>query len=517
MRGSLVLLALVLSYCLLVAADYDSKKECSSCQNFVNDIYQGIPENTTDTEIINVFEDVCDKVFKDSAKCAKDAELFKNLVVGGNAGTYRKYTPFDVCLAFGYCDSKCCLSPSLPEQIHLQQVDESTMIIHWTTLDELASECMYGTSENALTRQLNGTRYTSSKGSWVGYFHRCVLNDLKPGVKYYYKVGDKQHHSLWHPAISIPVTWFEILPAGIEEVAQKPFQVAFVADMGATDASDDTVQSIYAGMSTGDIRAVIHHGDISYADGVAYLWDTFLRKVEGVASRITYWTTPGNHEGFFDFVPYALRFDYPAYLQSPKLPVQLWKSVNAGGVHFVLLNSEGPLSSIGDLSPLSPQYAWLNADLAAVNRSLTPWIVVVSHRPFYCSASRKSDCVDNAAILREYCEDLFHKYHVDLVISGHVHSYERTFPVYQGNVTNGADRSAYDNPSAPVYLLNGSAGCKEQLMNGWVTPAPTWSANHNGEHFGWSRLSVSATSLTWDFVAAEDATNILDTFTLSRS
>lgn len=30
-----------------------------------------------------------------------------------------------------------------------------------------------------------------------------------------------------------------------------------------------------------------------------------------------------------------------------------------------------------------PQYKWLAADLAAVNRKLTPWIVVVFHQPYY--------------------------------------------------------------------------------------------------------------------------------------
>ena len=40
----------------------------------------------------------------------------------------------------------------------------------------------------------------------------------------------------------------------------------------------------------------------------------------------------------------------------------------------------------------------------------------------------------NTCSFQENLEDLFYKYGVDIVINGHVHSYERTFPVYKGVV-----------------------------------------------------------------------------------
>ena len=36
---------------------------------------------------------------------------------------------------------------------------------------------------------------------------------------------------------------------------------------------------------------------------------------------------------------------------------------------------------------LPEQWAWLNADLAAVDRTKTPWLAMMGHRPMYCSAS----------------------------------------------------------------------------------------------------------------------------------
>eukprot|EP00301_Raphidiophrys_heterophryoidea_P022560 c6688_g1_i2.p1 GENE.c6688_g1_i2~~c6688_g1_i2.p1 ORF type:complete len:251 (-),score=66.10 c6688_g1_i2:142-894(-) len=46
------------------------------------------------------------------------------------------------------------------------------------------------------------------------------------------------------------------------------------------------------------------------------------------------------------------------------------------------------------------QYEWLEADLAAVNRSSHPWIIVFTHRPMYCS-NGGSVCTQEACLVRE--------------------------------------------------------------------------------------------------------------------
>ena len=51
-------------------------------------------------------------------------------------------------------------------------------------------------------------------------------------------------------------------------------------------------------------------------------------------------------------------------------------------------------------------------------------------------------------------EELFHDYAVDVVISGHNHNYERTYPVFKKNPTS----TEYNNPAAPVYIVAGTGG-----------------------------------------------------------
>lgn len=63
------------------------------------------------------------------------------------------------------------------------------------------------------------------------------------------------------------------------------------------------------------------------------------------------------------------------------------------------------------------QYAWLEKDLARVDRAVTPWLVATWHPPWYNSYAshyQEFEC------MRQEMEALLYKYNVDIVFSGHV-------------------------------------------------------------------------------------------------
>lgn len=95
------------------------------------------------------------------------------------------------------------------------------------------------------------------------------------------------------------------------------------------------------------------------------------------------------------------------------------------------------------------QIDWLKNDLATVNRTATPWVIVGYHRPWYVSQTSPVDPGPQTAF-----EPIFNQYGVDLCISGHEHIYLRTLPVNNGTL----DAAGYNNPAAPVYIVNGAAG-----------------------------------------------------------
>ena len=59
--------------------------------------------------------------------------------------------------------------------------------------------------------------------------------------------------------------------------------------------------------------------------------------------------------------------------------------------------------------------AWLKADLAAVDRSRTPWLVVGMHAPWYNSNTAHQG---EAEDMRRSMEALLYSYGVDLVFAG---------------------------------------------------------------------------------------------------
>jgi hypothetical protein len=163
-----------------------------------------------------------------------------------------------------------------------------------------------------------------------------------------------------------------------------------------------------------------------------------------------------------------------------------------------------------------PQWRWLNASLAAVDRAATPWVVVIGHRAMYCTKTTDGECNSEAEALRygffsTYwgLEALLLQYGVDLYIAGHTHHYERTWPVREGV----AAQLNYDAPSAPVHVQSGIAG-----VNGndpFDVPQQPWEARRDTSFTPcYSRLVIhNATHATVEQLAAANRT-LLDAFTI---
>jgi len=103
---------------------------------------------------------------------------------------------------------------------------------------------------------------------------------------------------------------------------------------------------------------------------------------------------------------------------------------------------------------------WINKDLATKKK----WKVVYFHRPLYCSFIKNTHCTSQAKIERKFYEQTFFKHRVDLVFNGHVHAYERMYPIYKGKVDIDSvsdDMKTYTNPKYPTHVVCGTGGNKE--------------------------------------------------------
>ena len=115
-----------------------------------------------------------------------------------------------------------------------------------------------------------------------------------------------------------------------------------------------------------------------------------------------------------------------------------------GPAHIISISSEFygylPLGLLGDR--IERQYDWLVADLKQANqdRATRPWLIVMMHRPFYCDDNSIWNCKLISNFLRKgvdgkyQLEKLFHENGVDLMFVGHMHNYERFYPIYDEHV-----------------------------------------------------------------------------------
>lgn len=278
---------------------------------------------------------------------------------------------------------------------------------------------------------------------------------------------------------------------------------------------------------------VVHPGDLAYATGYASEWDRFMAQIEPLSSAVPYLTSMGNHERDFPGsgndigngdsggecgVPTQARFHMPTceppntqpcigerHYQRARRTHALdglgrpaermagpvgsaddgWYSIEQGPVHLLMLHTEHA-SSVG-----TRQHAFAAADLAAVNRTRTPWVLVVGHRQMYGFSQGRPGPQNGLGDV----EALLVQYKVDLAFWGHIHYAQLSCPMANATCITSKDASGYDGP---VHAVVGNAG---QSLSDFDVPRAAWSV-YEAKEFGFSHLRVhNATHLTLDFYA----------------
>ena len=348
----------------------------------------------------------------------------------------------------------------------------------------------------------------------------AIMHSLVPGKRYYYSVGDDAYgwtseRSFRAPAISRP---------------EQPTRLIAFGDMGQTlnvfDGSQqhswdfgnkgeipapNTTRLAYDLMNEQIVDAVVHIGDISYAVGYLSEWDNFMFQIEPVASAIPWQVAIGNHEQVYSAsfiegtdsggecgVPYNVFFPFASQPQAGA-PVwnkrQPWYSFDVGSIHITVMSTEH------DYQPSTPQHAFLESDLAAVNRSRTPWVIFAGHRPMYIDSTWDGD-QQMASFLADSVEPLLLRYGVDLAIWGHHHSYQRTCKMARGKCVGPRDEGV-------VHAVIGMAGY--DLSLGVNPELPPGFEYVNVTHHGLSQIfAANSTALQLAYYPSDEKDGVPD-------
>lgn len=232
----------------------------------------------------------------------------------------------------------------------------------------------------------------------------------------------------------------------------------------------------------------VHAGDIVGTGKNKSQWvDHFLNPGHVFMSRIPVFAILGNHEGDADY--------YYQYVSNPK--PEYYYTFQYGNARFFMVDS------CRDLKPGSEIYKWLDSALAD---SKSKWKFVVHHHPPYTSDENdygdtyKEKSLPGDPDVQPLIP-LFEKHNVDMVFYGHIHDYERTWPIRDNRI---------DRANGVVYIQTG--GCGGDLEN--YAPTRSWFTKkvHRDHHF--CLINIFEGHL--EFQAIDCNWQLFDTFTLDK-
>jgi len=220
--------------------------------------------------------------------------------------------------------------------------------------------------------------------------------------------------------------------------------IVAVGDWDCTGETEDTVDNIIKQ----DPELVLALGDLSY-NGKAKCW---LKLIEPIANKTK--IVIGNHEVDSS----KLLKDYMDYFELE----EQYYSFNYGNVHFIVLSTEM------DFDDDSEQYQFAVDDLEKYsNDTSIEWIIASFHKQVYSSGSSPEDEED----FREIYHPLFDKYNVDLALEGHLHAYERMYPItFNSNdedepIVMDTNPSTYNNPNGTIFITVGTGGAHDMELS----------------------------------------------------
>lgn len=426
---------------------------------------------------------------------------------------------------------------------------------------------MYGTSPSSLSSRACSNTPSTTYNTSRTWSNAVVLSGLTPATTYYYKIvstNSTVDHFLSPrtPGDTTPFAMDVVIDLGVYGQDGYTMSKRDSSPYVEPQLNHTTIGRLAD--TVNDYEIIIHPGDFAYADDwylkihnsaqgtEAYqaILEQFYDQLAPIAARKLYMASPGNHEadcteapylasqcpeGQKNFTDFMHRFENtmprPFASSSSSTSAQksasqarslanppFWYSFEYGMAHVVMINTEtdfanapdGQSGSAGlDGGPFGypgQQLDFLKADLASVDRTVTPWVIAAGHRPWYSTGTNNGCSPCQAAF-----EGIFYEYGVDLGVFGHVHNSQRFYPVVNGT----ADPNGMHDPKAPMYIVAGGAGNIEGLdPNGTYT---SYTAFAYGDDYSYGTLKfLDAQHLQVDFIRSRTG-DVLDSSVLFKS
>jgi len=283
--------------------------------------------------------------------------------------------------------------------------------LNWPTVNAMtvSFETTVPTTANLRFHREDGTHKTSVD-SQQKRFHQLRITNLEQNQKYFYVVDatDSSGETIESQQLS-----FRTAP-GVED------SFTFIA-IGDTQSQADVVKRVSDLAYMHRPNLVVHAGDLVSTGTIKADWTGhFFPSMQPLISRVPLMPVLGNHEQ-----------DAQHYYDYMDLPEpEMYYSFDFGNAEFFMIDGNRKLNDGSD------QLEWLEK---ALENSTATWKFAVLHQPPYTSDSDDYGDTYLSTSTRgdtnvQHIIALLEKFGVDICFSGHVHDYERTFPILDGKV-----------------------------------------------------------------------------------
>ncbi len=310
----------------------------------------------------------------------------------------------------------------------LQQCASDSAVLSWKTSSAVRSRIEYG---------LDQSYKLVAQSDTVATFHVLTLRGLASDKHYHYRVvADGQ---------VLYTSSFQTYPLAGDRRYER-FGFWAMGDGGSGEAAQMAVRDqLQKLVHAGEVDFGLYLGDIVYEDGKEEEQDPkYFTPYQKILDRQVCWPTLGNHDTHIENgAPYYRNrvLPVPDTLAAPFQP-ERWYAFEFGAAVFIALDSRYPKYEL--------QWRFLKAQLQRHQSKL--WKFVFFHHPPYATPyTDRHNCKRASEMLvRKHFAPLLEQYGVDMVFTGHNHSYQRS-----------ALRKDYVPESSGVYYIVSGGGGHE--------------------------------------------------------
>ncbi len=370
-----------------------------------------------------------------------------------------------------YPDMRGAGAPHRPFQLlvgpYLQDAREDGVTIMWETTRPGRGWVEYGPTA-ALGQRAESPATSTS--------HEVALTDLPIESNWFYRAGGASGED----AVESPVLTFQTK-------TRPDTPLGFIV-VGDTQNNPAVTHMMSNHAWSHRPHFIMHCGDLVGTGTVKREWvQEFFGSTGDLLGRFPIYPTLGNHER-----------DAQLYYDYFSLPgKEYYYDYRWGDVHVFVLDTNK------DISPESEQYQWLAKALPA---SDAKWKIVQHHQPAWTSDSNDyGDTFTGGSTwgdmnVRAHLVPLYEANGVDVVFNGHIHVYERTWPILGDQV---------DHDRGVIYVTTGGAGGSLEDF----APTRTWFTAHKyrGHHY----CIVTAHDRSFELRAFDQDGKLIDFFSIA--